>query len=86
MNFETYRQILYNVSAKILFDLPADYFETYIENINMLEKKDIEKAALSSIHNDQLVIVLVGDLKLIKEKLDELDYEISEVDIKGKII
>ena len=86
MNFETYRQILYNVSAKILFDLPADYFETYIENINKLEKMDIEKAALSSIHNDQLVIVLVGDLQLIKEKFDGLDYEISEVDIKGKII
>jgi zinc protease len=86
MNFETYRQIVYNVSAKILFDLPSEYFETYIENINKIEKIEIEKAAIKSIKNDELAIVLVGDSNLIKKELSSLEFEIIEVNLKGEII
>ena len=32
-NFETYSQVAANLSGKVIFSLPDNYFNTYIENI-----------------------------------------------------
>jgi zinc protease len=86
MNFETYPQIVSNISGKILFDLPSDYFETYINKVNNVTKNEVDEIAKATINNDQLAVVLVGDLNLLKDKIYQLGFEISEVDINGKII
>ncbi len=86
MNFETYRQIVSNVSGKILYDLPDDYFETYIDKISNVTKNEVEDIAKTSINNNELVIVLVGDKNLIKDKINNLGFDSSEVDINGEII
>lgn len=86
MNFETYRQIVFNISAKILFDLPNDYFEKYIENINAVTKQDVESTAINSIQNDNLITLLVGDKNLLKEQLKNSNSDIFEVDFNGEII
>ncbi len=86
MNFETYRQIVSNVSGKILYDLPDDYFETYIDKINHVSKIEVEQAARTSINDAELVVVLVGDKNLIEDKINNLGFDITEVDINGEII
>ncbi len=86
MNFETYRQIVSNVSGKIMFDLPDDYFETYIDTVNEVTKNEVEEIATTSVNNNELVVVLVGNKNLINDKINQLGFEISEVDINGKII
>lgn len=86
MNFETYSQILFNVSGKILFNLPDDYFESYIERIMDITRIEIEEIANKSINNNELVVVLVGDKKLLDGKINHPGFYISEVNMKGEII
>jgi len=86
LNFETYRQIASGVAGKILYNLPDNYFDTYIHNINSVSKDEVDKAAREFIMNDKLSIVLVGDKNLLMEKLGELPIEIVEVDLFGEKI
>lgn len=86
INFETYRQIVSSVSGKILFELPDDYFETYILKINSISKSEVEEMALKSIKNDELTIVLVGDKNILMPKITDLDFDISEVNMNGNLI
>lgn len=86
LNFETYRQIASGVAGKILYNLPDNYFDTYIHNINSVTKEDVDTAAKEFIINDKLTIVLVGDKYLLFQKLGELPIEIVEVDLFGEVI
>lgn len=86
LNFETYRQIASGVAGKILYDLPDNYFDNYIQNINSVSKEDVDKAAKEFIMNDKLTIVLVGDKNLLMQKLVELPFEIVEVDLFGEVV
>ncbi|HMN24672.1 MAG: insulinase family protein [Ignavibacteriaceae bacterium] len=86
LNFETYRQIASGVAGKILYNLPDDYFDNYISNVNAVSKSEVEEAAKKFIHNDKLSIVLVGDKNLLHQKLDELIIEVVEVNLFGEKI
>ena len=86
LNFETYRQIVSGISSKILFDLPDNYFDTYISMVNSVTKNEVEMAAKEFILNDELTIVLVGDKKQIIEKITKLNIGFSEIDFKGNLI
>lgn len=86
LNFETYRQILSNVSAKILYDLPDDYFKSYIQKINSINKDEIDRLALNIINNENLITVLIGDKEILYKRLIELDLDFLEVDLNGDII
>ncbi|MGD8305378.1 MAG: pitrilysin family protein [Ignavibacteria bacterium] len=67
-NFETYRQVASNIIGKIIFDLPEDYLETYLENIKSVSIEDVNGTALSNIHPDVTTTILVGDKsKLLKQ-------------------
>jgi zinc protease len=86
LNFETYRQIASGVAGKILYNLPDNYFDTYIKNVNAVTKLEVDQAAKEFIMNDRLTIVLVGDKNLLLQKLGELLIEIVEVDLFGEVI
>ena len=86
LNFETYRQIASGVAGKILYNLPDNYFDTYIHNINSVSKEEVDQAAKEFILNDKLTIVLVGDKNLLMQKLGELPIEIVEVDLFGEVV
>lgn len=86
LNFETYRQIASGVAGRILFDLPENYFDTYIRNILSVSKSDVDKAAKKFIMNDKLAIVLVGDKNILLPKLSELSIDAVEVDLFGNVI
>jgi zinc protease len=86
LNFETYRQIASGVAGKILYNLPDNYFDTYIHNINSVSKDEVDKAAKEFVFNDKLSIVLVGDKNLLMQKLEELKIEVVEVDLFGEAV
>lgn len=69
LNFETHRQIASNVIGKIIYNLPEDYFETYINKINLVTINDVNKAATENIFPDLATIVLVGDKNKILDQL-----------------
>jgi zinc protease len=86
LNFETYRQIASGVAGKILYNLPDNYFDNYIHNINSVSKNEVDKATREFIMNDKVSIVLVGDKNLLMQKLEELKIEIIEVDLFGEVV
>ena len=86
-NFETYSQVAGNLSGKIIFSLPENYFDTYIDSIKSVTLEDVNKTASENIFPDELVIVIVGDKNKILESLKDLNAgEINEVDIFGEIV
>jgi len=85
LNFETYRQIASGVAGKILYNLPDNYFDTYIKNVNAVSISEVNGAAKEFINNDKLSIVLVGDKNLLLQKLAALQIEVAEVDLFGEV-
>jgi len=73
-NFETFRQIAANISAKVIHNLSDDYFEKYVGKVNSLKLNDVNSIAASSIHSDQLISVLVGDAKKISSQINEKEF------------
>ncbi|EAZ81196.1 M16 family metallopeptidase [Algoriphagus machipongonensis] len=51
------------------YDLPEDYYATYLQKLNGYTVEDINKAAADLIKPDQFYITAVGDGSAIKEKL-----------------
>jgi zinc protease len=83
LNFETYGQVASNFIGKVIYDLPADYFDTYIENINSVTVEDVNKAAIDNISPRLATSVLVGDKTKIVSQLE--DYDLGEVVVVEKI-
>ena len=73
-NFETYRQISGNISNKIIYGLPNDYFETYVQKLNSCNIEDVNKVAANSIHPEELVTILVGDSRKISNQVSEEEF------------
>ena len=86
-SFETNQQIAHNLTTKYLYDLPNDYFQTYLERIRDVSREQVNKSAKDHIHTDKLVILVVGDKeKLIPQLRSITSEKITELDYLGKEI
>lgn len=85
--FETYGQIARNLTNMVIYSLPEDYFNTYINHIKKVELKEVEKAAIENIFPDNLVVLAVGDKKIILPQLKQIcEGNIIELDTEGNIL
>jgi zinc protease len=85
--FETYGYIARNLTTKVIHDLPDDYFNTYIRNIQDVSLEDALTAAQNNIYTDDLIIVIVGNANILKKQLSQLEsYELRELDTDGNEI
>lgn len=71
--FETYSQIASNISLIPLFDLPENYFETYVDELDKVTIEDVLKAANDNIDFNKLLITVVGDENSVKDQLKQFD-------------
>jgi zinc protease len=69
--FETYSQIASNISLLPIFELKKDYFSNYINNISIVTSSEIEDCAKESIQLENLVIVVVGNQKVLGDQLNK---------------
>jgi predicted Zn-dependent peptidase len=60
--------------GKIIYGLPDDYFETYIEKIKGVKLPKVNETANKSIFPGSLLTVLVGDYKKISKQLKTGKY------------
>lgn len=67
--FETYSQVATNISLLPIYNLEKEYFSNYIKNITEVKLNDVVAAAHESINLDNLVIIVVGSSKLLKDDL-----------------
>jgi zinc protease len=81
--FETIGQISGQLSNLIVYDLPDSYFNDYIQKINAVTVEDITRVANKYLDPAKMSIVIVGDRKVIEDKLKTLGYSIILVDADG---
>ena len=66
------------------FDLPADYFSTYANQINSLELAGVQQAGSGVVKPENVVYVVVGDRAAIEPGLKALNLgEITLLDADG---
>jgi predicted Zn-dependent peptidase len=71
-NFETAEQVSRAAAQLALFDLPDDYFTTFVPRVLALDEADLTRAAEKHIDPSQLLTVIVGDREKVAPTLARL--------------
>jgi zinc protease len=69
-----------------LFDLPADYLQTYRDKVNAITLEDVERVAKKYISPDKIAIVVVGDAEEILKQVKPYSTKIEVFDTEGKTL
>lgn len=72
-NFETADQIGRSLAQLALYDLPDDYFATFVPKMAALELAEVQGAASRNLHPERVVTVIVGDAEKVGPTLGVLD-------------
>jgi len=67
--FETTQQIAAALVPIALYDLPLDYYNTYVQNVEQITAAEIQRVARQYLNPSSLAIVIVGDRKSIEAGL-----------------
>jgi zinc protease len=65
-SFETERSTAAALSQSYVYDLPADYYQTYAQRIAAVTAQNVKLAADAYIQPDKFAVVIVGDRKVIE--------------------
>jgi zinc protease len=85
--WETGAAILDSISELVEFGLPDDYWNNYAAAIRALTPEKVNEAAQNYLRPSDLVIVVVGDRKLIEPKLRDLGFDkVQLVNADGELI
>ena len=60
------------LESLVVYGLPDDYYETYAGKVRALKTSDVEDAAKTVVHPDNLIWVIVGDRAKIEAGVKEL--------------
>jgi predicted Zn-dependent peptidase len=70
--FATSADLAGMLATLIVYDLPDDYYATYVDRVLAVTPADIERAARQHIHPDRMAVVIVGDRQAIEPKVKAL--------------
>jgi len=86
-NFETTQQIAAALVPVAQYNLPLDYYNNYVQNVEAVTQADVARVAQQYIHPGSLAIVIVGDRKTIEQALKSVNVgPIAIRDISGQPI
>lgn len=71
LQFETPAQIASYVQTILLYELPMDYYTTYLKEVNTATQDDILKLAQKYLSTENLLIVVVGKAEDVKVQLEK---------------
>lgn len=69
LSLETPDDVARKVYDRIFYGLPDDYYASYLSAIEKVTAEDVAAFARANVHPDDLVVLVVGDAKLIEEPL-----------------
>ena len=78
-NFETGEQIARGAAQLALYDLPDDYFSSFVPTVLSLTEADLTRAAATYIHPERLLTVIVGDRDKVGPALETLGQPVLHV-------
>lgn len=81
-------QSLENAAGDIVkYNLPDDYWQTYGTKVRALTEKDLNDASAQVVHPNEMIWLVIGDLKKVEAGIHELNYgEIIKLDNDGNVI
>lgn len=87
--FQSVSGIASRLAEMVQYDLPADYFNRYVDNILAVTRTDVERVARQYIDVDNVTIFIVGDRTVIEEQvrqqgLGEIRF-LSITDVLGPV-
>jgi zinc protease len=71
--FETTGDISRRLEEVLVYNLPADYFDKYVERIQAVTVADVQRVARAHIAPTRLAVIVVGDLKTIEAPVRALN-------------
>jgi zinc protease len=83
LSLEQPQGLLQNIITQKLYDLPADYWDTYPQKVSAVTAEDIQRIAQKYIDLDRLQIVAVGDASKAREVLAKYG-KVEVYDADGK--
>ncbi|MEX2117723.1 MAG: pitrilysin family protein [Bacteroidota bacterium] len=87
-NFESVSQIAGMLAEMITFNLPDNYFNTYVNKVLAVKKADVERVAREYVLQDKMAVIVVGDRAVIEKGIRGLNLGTVQVrsieDILGK--
>ena len=82
-NYETPGQKLGFLSQILIYDLDESFVDERNEIVNTIGEAELDRLASKHLDFDDMIIVVVGDKETILPGLNELGYEIVELDANG---
>jgi zinc protease len=67
--FETASDLANRLTDLVLYNLPADHFETFVPKVQAVSLEQANHAGRDYVHPDKLAVVVVGDLSRIEKDL-----------------
>jgi predicted Zn-dependent peptidase len=75
--------LLQNIITQKLYNLPADYWDTYPQKVSAITAADVQKAAQKYLDMEHLQVVAVGDASKAKDVLSKYG-KVEVYDADGK--
>ncbi|HXG63578.1 MAG TPA: pitrilysin family protein [Blastocatellia bacterium] len=85
LSLEQPQSLLQNIITQKLYNLPADYWDTYPQKVAAITAEDVQRAAKKYVDLEHLQIVAVGDASKIREPLAKY-REVEVYDSEGRLI
>ena len=85
--FETPTQMAQRLGDVVLYGLPDDYFNSYIQKVRAVTLDDVQRVANQYLDPAKMAIVVVGDRKVIEpglRSLEPIGTTVTFVDMEGK--
>jgi zinc protease len=70
--FETTTDVAARIAELVIYQLPGDFYDTFVEDVNGVTADDVQAAARSYLDPESVVIVVVGDAAKIRPGLERL--------------
>lgn len=83
LSLESPQQLLGNIVTQKLYDLPANYWDTYPQKVEAITADDIQRIAQKYVDLDHLQIVAVGDASKTRAIMAKFGA-VEEFDAEGK--
>lgn len=72
IRYETTAAIADALAALVIYEFPADYFDTYRPHIGAVTREDVLRVARAHLHPEHLLVVAVGDAAVVEAPLRAL--------------
>lgn len=70
-SFETTEDIAAHIHEQLLYELPGDYWERYVDNVLAVTADDVLSVAARHLHPDRCAVVVVADKRHVQGELEQ---------------